>query len=266
MAESFLEPNQSGQDQGRVRDIVLEDLDDVSPSPVEGDQDFRAELRADGEFAPHDRPHMILMKGNDPAWDGEPAMVDLLLLIEDDLDSLIGSFKSLQEPEDGLAGFGSGTELLSGFLAQVLKLFEIPADELNQLLVDFPAGFEFWFGEFGKSHEDLAGDSGISAVGELQAEGFCLLNEAQDFLTAALQQTNVGGIKDVGWNTGRIDNELAFFHQRFPSQCRLDHFHDELHPFLSEGLSKIGESCFGVHVVQDLAGKEPAKPLSVETF
>ena len=88
MAKSSFEPNQSGQDQGGVRDIVLEDFNDVSPFAVDGDEDFRAELGGERELAPHDRADMILMKGDDPPGNGEASAIDLLLLIQDDLDFL----------------------------------------------------------------------------------------------------------------------------------------------------------------------------------
>ena len=163
MAKSFFEPNQSGQDQGGIGDVVLEDLNDVSPSAVDGDEDFRAELCGERELAPHDRADMILMKRDDPPGNGEPAVIDLLLLVEDDLDFPAGSFKPLEEAEDALGGFSLGAEFLSRNLSQVLKLFKISTNELDHFLMDVFSGLGFRFGDFGESHEEFASDSGISA-------------------------------------------------------------------------------------------------------
>ena len=145
MAKSSFEPDQSGEDQGGIRDVVLEDFNDVSPTAVEGDEDFGAELCGERELAPHNGAHVILMKGDDPPGDGEASAIDLLLLIQDDLDFLTGSFKPLEEPEDALAGGGLGTEFLSRNLSQVFKLLEIPADELDHFLMDVLAGLGFGF-------------------------------------------------------------------------------------------------------------------------
>jgi hypothetical protein len=248
-AEGGLEPAQGRGEEGRIRHIMIESLDDASGPFDNGHQDFRAKFRWQRELAPDDGSNVILVKRDDPVGNGDEAGANLSLLVEDDLDFMFGLLERLEKNPQKRIFSALRPERAGGFPSQVRQLFEVPPDELKHFLVNSLAGFLRGLAELGEGHKDFPGCAAVGAVENLETLVFGFFKKLQDIETATLQEPNIRWIKNISGNAGGVENQGGSLFPGGTSGRLSQSGLNERHSFGSNLGPEEGEAGGGIHEV-----------------